>query len=269
MLLNNYLFFIFFSSVLGAVLGSFLGVVADRVPEEKKISGRSVCLKCKRQLSVFELVPVVSFLFLRGKCFGCNKKIPFHVFGFEVVSAVLFGLYAFKLGLPVDSAGWMLLVLGFVLIALSVVVFWVDLKHFLILDFVLLPVGILALGLRIGLDVVNLGGLNWNAGVLTCLLCALLFYSIFGGLYFLSKGKWFGYGDVKLLVVLAIFFGFKLFLVLWVASVTASVWSVYLLMRKKANMKTKLPFGSFLVMASLLLLFYGTGLSEVFVNLVN
>jgi prepilin signal peptidase PulO-like enzyme (type II secretory pathway) len=261
------LLFVILSFVFGSVLGSFLGVVSDRLPVEKKLSGRSKCESCGKKIGALGLVPVFSFLFQRGKCLDCGARIPRHLFWFEVLTGFLFSVLAVNGGLLSGLDTVVLFVLGCTVLALSLVVFWVDLKHFLILDAALLPSGLIALIGRGILDWNKFGGFSSQWSVLVCIICAAAFFSLFGGLHYLSKGKWFGFGDVKLLLVLALFFGLKAFLVLWLASVLASLWSVYLIMRKRATMKTKLPFGSFLAIAAVVILFYGSGLSEVYLNI--
>lgn len=83
---------VFFSTLLGMIVGSFLGALVWRVKIGKSMTkGRSICPHCKKQLGVFDLVPIFSFIFLRGKCRYCKKKISSHYFATEILTAVAFG----------------------------------------------------------------------------------------------------------------------------------------------------------------------------------
>jgi prepilin signal peptidase PulO-like enzyme (type II secretory pathway) len=258
----------FFLGGSGLILGSFLGVVSDRVPNDRTLTGRSKCESCGKTLRFFELVPVLSFVFLGGKCLGCKKRIPWHLPFFEVVTSVLFvcvGLFFQNFSSPLV---WAWVFLSLLVVCVSVVVFWVDLKEYLILDVVVIPSVILSVFSRMLISYLGGNFFSLNSEWVVCILIAGLLFALLGGLYSLSKGKWFGFGDVKLLVFLSVVFGFKVFLILWLASVLASIWSVFLLMRKKATLKSKLPFGSFLAVASIVFLFVMGGVSEIYLNIL-
>src|SRR3989344_4939149 len=98
--------FVFAAGVLGAILASFLEVVADRLPRGEKPFGRSHCDHCGRTLSWFELIPVLSWLLLRGRCRTCDARIPIRHLLFEVSLGAVFASVAATAPYPVDP--WLL-----------------------------------------------------------------------------------------------------------------------------------------------------------------
>ena len=115
---NIFLFF------LGTIIGSFLNVLIDRLPREESIMGRSHCDHCKKTLSPIDLIPVLSFLFLKGKCRYCGKKLSLQYPGIEILTGVLFVLiYNFKF-----------LISNYAIVSCLIVIFFIDLKKQIIPD---------------------------------------------------------------------------------------------------------------------------------------
>lgn len=254
----NYLigFLVFY---FGAVIGSFLNVVILRLPNQETLSGRSHCLKCKRQLSVLDLFPIFSFLFLKGKCRTCDNKISPRYLVMELVTGLLF--LCRWLFLPPET-----LVLGiqllrdWVFIASLVVIFMVDFEYYLILDKVLIGFGVPILVANIVLDILT--GQTWDLHrslVFLGLINGVGFASVFFILWWVSKGRWIGFGDVKLMLLLGMALGWPTTFIAWMTSFfMGTIFSIPLLLLKKKEFSSKLPLGCFLSLASLLALFWGS-----------
>ncbi len=183
---------------LGAIIGSFLNVVLYRLHTGRSLSGRSHCMSCGKELAWYELLPVFSYLFQRGKCRGCCAHIPTRYLIVEVCTGVLFLLtwYLFQ----TDVA---LLVYHLVLLSLCVLIVVYDMRHTIIPDELTCAVGVLAI-IFIGYEYL----LTHDAFVvLTRLLAGATAGSFFWGLWHVSKGRWVGLGDAKLALPLGAIVG--------------------------------------------------------------
>ncbi len=180
---------------LGAVIGSFLNVVIYRMHTGRSLNGRSHCMSCGKVLSWHELFPVFSYLYLRGACKGCSAYIPPRYLMVEILTGLLFALvwhlYAFD---PV------LLVLNLLLVSVCVVMLVYDIRHMIIPNELSILVGIIAT-MFLGYFVGTGGEVALVLGHVVASLSAAFF---FWALWFVSKGRWIGFGDVKL----ALPFGF-------------------------------------------------------------
>jgi leader peptidase (prepilin peptidase) / N-methyltransferase len=251
------------SFVYGAVVGSFLNVVILRLPEEQSLTGRSHCPNCGHVLGAMELVPLVSFLALGRKCKKCRTSISWRYFLIELITGVLFVL-TWMLQQPGDVSEYLVFVRTLIIISTLVVVFVIDLEHYLILDKVLLVSGAL---------VVLLGGIvDWLQGtgflstssftggglIAACLATLPLFL-----LWLYSKGRWMGFGDVKFMLFLGFAVGWPLILVNWLGAFwLGALYSLAVLALKKKTLHSKLPFGVFLSLATLLTLYWGRSLFD-------
>jgi leader peptidase (prepilin peptidase)/N-methyltransferase len=185
--MDTYWYIIFF--LLGSVIGSFLNVVIYRLHTGRSLSGRSHCMSCGKELSWYELFPVFSYLLLRGTCSVCSAYIPSRYLLVEVLTGTLFVLVW-----HIFSYDNVLLILTLVLVSVCVVMLVYDVRHMIIPDELTLAVGVVAL-FFLGYTVF----LNRDVSlILEHMLaggCATLF---FAGLWYVSKGRWIGFGDVKL-----------------------------------------------------------------------
>src|SRR6266404_5697404 len=138
------------SFCFGSVIGSFLNVVILRLPAGQKITGRSHCQSCLKQLSGPDLVPVLSFVWLRGRCRYCRAKISWRYFIIEIICGLLFAV-SWQYLKPVNPFGLLLLAKYWLSVAALIVVFAIDLEHYLILDEVLIwsSAGVLILNLML------------------------------------------------------------------------------------------------------------------------
>lgn len=219
--------------VVGLILGSFLSVLIGRWPHFRGAwMGRSHCPACSHVLAWHDLLPVVSWLMLRGRCRYCGTPISALYPVLEVTMAGALGLYAYFYGLPTMWYALDIIVL-FGLVSL----FFFDLKHQMLPDIIVLPLSIVAV---LRLWVVP------GHDPLTSVLTGIGIAAMFGALYAYSRGRWLGFGDVKLAVVIGLLFGYPVAVGVTLIAVWAgALVGVALMATRRATMQTALPFGSF------------------------
>lgn len=256
----------------GCIIGSFLNVVALRLPQETSLSGRSRCGVCGHILSWLDLFPLFSYLWLRGRCRYCKKTIASRYFLFELVTGFLFA-FAFWQISPRDLSGYLFLLKAWVAISALLVVFVVDLEHFLIFDSVLISAGLPIVVINLVLDFMN------GRHILTPDFASLtfggvfagsLFAGVFYGLWYFSRGRWIGFGDVKLMFFLGLVLGWPNTAAAWLlAYFLGTVYALPLVILKKKQLSSRLPFGCFLSSASLLTMFYGSNLVSWYLRMIG
>lgn len=228
--------------VFGLVIGSFLNVVIYRLPRgESIVRPRSACPHCGHLLGFFDLVPVFSFLFLRGRCRYCHGRISWQYPLVEGITGAAFALLAWRYGLSSQAAGYA------VYAALLIAIAGIDLGHQIVPDVLSLP-GI-GIGLLFGLaqgSLVNslLGALIGGGALLAVYLAAL----------FLLKKEGLGLGDAKLMAMIGAFLGWQgaLFTIL-AGSLLGSVAGLVLLAKGRLRMGEPMPFGPYLAAGGLIL----------------
>lgn len=252
--------------VIGVVFGSFVNAVVFRLHHDESIAkGRSKCRSCEQPIFRRDLIPVMSYFLLKGKCRHCKKPFSWQYPAVEAVLGVLFALvyvrYATRFALPADYLSqemWWFIVRDCVFLVYLAILFIYDLRYMLILDRVTIPAMIVALmfGVLLGLPVVSLfvGGL------------------VIGGFFALqfvvSKGMWIGGGDIRLGLLMGFMLGLRDGLVaLFLAYVLGAVIGVALLVAKKVDRKTPIPFGVFLAIGTVLTLFFGELLIHYYLSL--
>jgi len=233
------------AAVLGASVGSFLNVVVYRVPRDLSIiRPGSACPRCERPIRAWENVPVLSWIFLRGRCAGCKERISVRYPIVEAITSALFVVILWHFGFGI------FLPFLFFFAAALVAVAWID------LDFRIIPDEISLGGLAIGL----LGSFFLPVTLPQALLGAAIGGGVLWGLgwaYEKSTGvEGMGGGDVKLAAMIGAFLGpggvvFTLFL----ASLMGTIVGGGMMALSGAGRKTALPFGTFLAPAALVALF--------------
>ena len=249
------------SFIYGACIGSFLNVVILRLPEGKRLNGRSHCPGCGHNLAWWELLPLLSFLALKGKCSSCGKKISSQYFIIELLTAALFMLSLMYLR-PASPAIYILLLKYWLSISVLIVVFLVDFRHYLILDGVIFPGMVGAAVLNLVLDIVlRVPFLSVHSNFFGGIVGALAASSPFFLLWYFSRGRFMGFGDVKLALLLGLILGYPQVLVcLFLAVILGGAVSVVLLLATNKTLKSQIPFGTFLSLAAIFCLFYGGSL---------
>jgi len=235
-----------FLFILGTAIGSFLNVLIDRLPNEQSIGGRSHCDHCKKQLSGLDLIPILSFFLLGGKCRYCKKRLSLVYPLVELITGVVFIYSWLYIGQNILEK----IVFVGVLFCL-IVIFFADAKYRIIPDsvqiglflFSLIFVGIKGLHPEIFLNLVK-------ASFITML--PILF------LFLLTKGKGMGFGDVKLSFTMGLLLGVPLgLLAIYIGFFIGAFIGLILMVVGKKRLKSKIAFGPFLVAGTVIALFWG------------
>ncbi|HVY67837.1 MAG TPA: prepilin peptidase [Patescibacteria group bacterium] len=258
------------AGVFGAIVGSFLNVVILRLPLGQSLGGRSHCPHCGHILGAIDLVPLLSYLALRGRCRYCRGAVSARYFIIEAVTALLFAA-TFLWVSPTAAAGWLLLIKFWLADSLFLAIFVIDLEHFLILDKLLLFGAAAVFVLNIALDIsLHLQPWAWPGASLGGLFAAIAGACPFYLLWYFSAGRWMGFGDVKLALFLGLVLGWPgIVLALFLAFCLGGAVGSLLLLFTKKTMKSRLPFGTFLTAAALLTMFYGDRLLAWYLALLG
>jgi leader peptidase (prepilin peptidase)/N-methyltransferase len=240
------------ASLVGLVIASFLNVCIDRLPAgQSLVSPPSHCPACNRRLAARDLIPVFSYLWLRGRCRYCGAPIPRRVLWVELGTALLFGLAAWHYGLSAE--------LGVVLFysCIFIVIIFIDWEHRLIPNRIVFPAIVAALVISAcfsiflpDVEVVPFIGRAALGGGIGLVLFALIVIVSRGGM---------GWGDVKLAALIGLVSGFpKVFIALLMGVIVGGVVAVILLALKLKRRKEGVPFGPFLALAAIATLLWGS-----------
>jgi len=266
--------------LLGLVIGSFLNVIGSRYRaggglfNRGVIGGRSRCPNCREQLSWYELLPLVSFFWQRGRCRHCQKLISFQYPIIEILSGLAlllpyyfynyYRLYQFSATLV---GVWLLAALAMILLAL------IDWRLRIIPDqlvIFLAALGLIAAFLQSGSFLRNYAELvpAFDNQLVNHLLAGAVGFLFFGLIIALSSGRAMGIGDMKLAGALGLLLGWPdIVLAIALAFVVGAVWGVLLLILKKKSLKAQVPFGPFLVAGFWLVVFFGHRLVDWYFSL--
>ncbi len=229
--------------LIGLALGSFLSVLIYRLHNKKSgiLWGKSICPHCNKRLGAFELIPLFSYLLQGGRCRGCKRAIPWHYPVLELVTGLLFVGIALAQLAPLP----LYLFYGLVL----VFIFFYDLLYMEIPDQAMLPSIAVALLATFHFEIIPWQDALWGAGGL------FLFFLV---QILVSKGRWLGGGDLRIGAFMGLILGWQLTLVAVFASyLLGSIVSLVLLATGRVSRKSMIPFGPFLVLGTLVALFYG------------
>ncbi|MDP2820773.1 MAG: prepilin peptidase [bacterium] len=252
------LYFYIFIFLFGLAIGSFINCLVHRMEkEESSLFKGSYCPKCRHKLAWFDLIPLLSFVLLKGKCRYCQKEISFQYPIVELVAGILFVLVFFNFGYSLLSVFYFFLIFSL----LSIFLF--DLKFSIIPDKIIFP-SIFAV--LIFYLIFFLKDANFSAEILfNFFLAAILASLFFFTIYFFSKGKAMGFGDVKLGFLLGLIFGLpKIILVLWLAFIIGGPFAIFLIFLKKKTLKSEIALGPFLIIASFIIIFLGNKILSFF-----
>lgn len=257
-----------FLGALGAIAGSFAGATVWRLHKKKNfLNDRSECEECHKKLRWLELIPIFSFIFLRGKCARCGKNIGWDKFWIEVIGATVFVLsyiyFPFRSGDGVASALlltlWLLIMTGFLILGLY------DYKYKLLPDKILWPTAALAL-VFCATRFAFYGGNIWG-GMEEFFLALMPVSGFYLLLWFIGEksGKpLVGLGDVKLGIIFALLMTWQGTLtVLMLANIVGSVVVMILMIASKIKINTKVPFGPFLITAFIVIFLSGVTFENV------
>lgn len=243
--------------ILGLFVGSFLNVLVDRLPKgESVVRGRSHCEKCKKTLAWYDLIPLLSFLQLKGQCRYCRTPLSVYYPVIELVTGAIFVItFIF---VSQESIMYQVLSIKYIwelfyylfIVSSFIVIFFADLKYGIIPDKIIFPAILVSFLYLI---------LNTQYSILPHLLSAIGACLFFLALFLVTKGRGMGFGDVKFAFLMGLILGFPNIIVgLYVAFLTGAMLGCILIVwRKKRLHGTTIPFGPFLVIGTLAAIFFG------------
>lgn len=241
---NIYPFYIF---IIGTLVGSFINVCIYRIPKDISIVyPRSFCSKCKKRLQWWQIIPLLSFIFLKGKCYYCNQKISWEYPIVEIISAIMAILLFYRFNDPTTYLFY--LALSFALLTISMI----DVKYYRIPNKILLFLLIAGLTINLLYNIIA-----WDMAFLGMFGSgAFLFLLRFVGNRMLKK-ETLGMGDVKLGTVVGFYLGFTDFLTaLLTGSLLAIIISVLLTHSPAKMIKARIPLAPYLTIGVLLVLLF-------------
>jgi leader peptidase (prepilin peptidase) / N-methyltransferase len=240
---------------VGIAIGSFLNVLILRVNTGEGVGGRSRCFSCLKKLGWADLVPIASYVSIRGRCRYCKSKVSLQYPLVELVTGVIFVVIAimmFGYRGPVFSnelfLSYALTVAFFsTLIAISVY----DIRHKIIPDQFSLALFIIALTFEVT-KIFSAADLA-RAELMPSILAALGVFGFFGGLWFISGGRWMGFGDAKIAISIGLFLSYPgiLYGILF-AFWSGALFGIAMMVAGYYNRKTEVPFGPFLAFGAML-----------------
>jgi leader peptidase (prepilin peptidase)/N-methyltransferase len=236
-------FCLFFIFILGLCIGSFLNVVIYRLPRGESITlERSHCTSCGKRLRWYELIPLFSYLFLRGRCRTCHEPISLRYPLVELLTGIIFALLFLRFSLTIELVKYLFLS------ALLVAVSFIDLEHYII------PNSLIITGLAGGL-ILNIAAKD--VGVVSALIGILVTSGFLLLVALISKGGM-GGGDIKLTVVTGLFLGWPLApLGLFLGAGVGGIVAIILLLSGLRGRKDPLPFGPFIALGTVIAFLYG------------
>ncbi len=264
--------FVFFAIfILGLIAGSFANCAIFRFGErESALDGRSRCPKCRHGLAWYDLIPVVSFFIRRGKCRYCQKPISWQYPAVELAVAGLFCAAAWRFYPAVFAGHFSFFPLfelsaWWIFLAAMAVVFTADWRWYLIPDGALIAGLIAVLALRAGVlaqDYFLFGRIDF-AALADPFSGAAFAGGLFLAMFLASRGKWMGFGDVKLAFLMGLALGFwPVLLAVFLANLFGAIMGLGMVLAKKKTMSSPIPFGPFLVAGLLISLFFAPAILD-------
>ena len=287
--------------IFGSVIGSFINVIVDRTDtKDSPFKGRSFCPYCRKTLAWWEMVPIINFFYLKGRCSNCHHKLSWQYPLIEFITGFLFALVSWRfLRFPllnlhiiftwqletilfwINFIFWLYWI--FVLITISLY----DLKKYLILSEVLFPAIILSLIWKIILGIffkthnftyltqINhiLGAQSYVFGsypyFLSLILGVIVSFGLIALLAFVTKERAMGWGDALVAIFIGLILGWpEAIMALIIAFLSGGLISIVLMLLKKKTIKSYLPFAPFLAFGALLILLFGDIIIKGYLSLL-
>ena len=258
--INLEVFYLIAFFIFGTVIGSFLNVVIYRLPREKSlISPPSSCPNCGHKIKWYENIPIISYIFLKGKCSKCKYPISPRYPFVEFITGVLYSLTYLKFGISID------LIFSLIFVSLVIALTFID------FDFKIIPDEINLIGFISG---IIYSFLRQDFSVVDALIGAVVgagFLWLIAFLYLKYRGiEGLGMGDVKLLAFFGTYFGWfgSLFIIFFGSLVGAVIGILSAYLSKAEDKSTyEIPFGPFLSLAAVIYLFFGESIKQFYFGL--
>lgn len=248
----------FFLFLIGSIFGSFYNVCIYRFPNDLDvIAKKSFCTSCKYEIPFYLNIPIISYLFNFGKCRNCKRKISVSYFIVELFTALLFVYSYLSFGLSIEFVCYI------IFYSSLVIIFFTDLKYYLILDKITLPISV------IGLLITFLNYNPFDVSIVSSVLGGIIGYSIIYIIRFLffkiRKVEGMGLGDAKLFLMIGIWLGIKsIYLILASSAIVGAIVGSLIIFLYKKDKNFQIPYGCFIVIASALYPDFGS----LFYNLI-
>jgi len=258
--------------IFGTLIGSFLNCLIYRLENKKGfILGRSICPKCKHKLAWYDLIPIFSFIFLKARCRYCKEKISWQYPIVELTTGLLFLLifnFQFLIFNQFSIFNFINLAFVFFIFSSMLAIFVYDLKHFIIPDKVVYPLIAITFLYYLIRELINFQSIS-NFQFFNYLLAGIGASLFFLCIYLISKGKWLGFGDVKLALFLGLFLGWpNILLSLFLSFIIGAIIGAGLILFKGKVLKSQVPFAPFLILGSFIAFFWGRQLLDWYFSLI-
>lgn len=241
--------------ILGLVIGSFLNVCIYRIPlEESIIFPPSHCGICKNKLTPMDLIPVISYIFLKGRCRFCKEKISIRYPLIESLNAILYLIIYLKFGITIITLKYC------VLASLLIVIGMIDYDT----QFVYLST--IIFGMIMSILFIIIQYIMYKNGVFDLILGGIIGALIIGVIVYITKGM--GEGDIEIAAVCGLFLGVKGIIVgLFLGIVIGGIVGIIILALKLKKAKDKMAFGPFIAIGCLISMIWGSRLVEMYLTL--
>lgn len=243
-------------SILGLIIGSFLNVCIYRIPKEQSIAfPPSHCAKCEKKLSPIDLVPVFSYIFLKGRCKYCNEKISIRYPLIESLNCILYLIVYLKFGLTLIALKYCILV------SILIVIGMIDYDTQFVFTSTTIFGGIIAVIFII------IQAIAYKSGTVDLILGGVIGFAIIGLIVFLTKGM--GEGDIEIATICGLFLGIKgILLGLFLAIILGGIIGIIILSLKLKKAKEKIAFGPCIAIGSLISMLWGAEMLKMYWNLL-
>jgi leader peptidase (prepilin peptidase) / N-methyltransferase len=243
---SGIIFFIVF--VFGACIGSFLNVCIYRIPAARSIvRPRSSCPECNSTIRFYDNIPILSYLWLRGKCRDCGTEFSARYPVIEFITGLLACACFIKFGLSIEAAVY------FCFIAALVVISFIDIDHQIVPDSISLP------GIPVGLiSSFILPSIHFKEALIGVFLGGGVLYFIAWGYQLITGKEGMGGGDIKLLAMIGAFIGWKgVLIVIFISSAAGAFIGIVLMLVANKTLKYAVPFGPFLSLGAVVYILLG------------
>jgi leader peptidase (prepilin peptidase) / N-methyltransferase len=245
--------------IFGLCIGSFLNVCICRLPANKSIVfPGSACPDCGTSIRAYDNIPLLSYIWLKGRCRQCSTRIPLRYPTVEIMGGAFAVLAYLKFGFTWEA----LIYYGFV--AALLIITFIDIDYQIIPDIISLP------GIPLGFAAsFAIPGLTYSASLLGILVGGGMLYLIAWGYHLITKKEGMGGGDIKLLGMIGAFIGWQgVLFTIFVASAVGTISGLLVMMRQKEGLKLAIPFGPFLSIGAIAYVFMGPALVTWYFSLL-